>query len=297
MDITPTVGADEQSQYRQNLAIQALHRAFAEGRVGEVVTSTRTYYVDGGTGSDTNSGLLAAAGFATIQKALDVVATLYLASRSVTVTISVAAGSTYAGFSCPRFVGPGTVLLSGSTGSPITINSTVSVGPAGPIGDGCRLRIQGFKFTGNILIADHSILQVEGNCEFAFNSTTAAQVQLTRHGVLRVTSSFTVSGSMTLCHYDIRQSGAVVWIGPITVTFSPGTHFSNGTNDQAFILGDTNGTMRFVKEQISFGGTTFTGINAILVNGAQINSGGASTSFFPGTVPAYEGNGLGQNWS
>src|SRR5215813_8218687 len=96
MQITPSVGADEQSRYKQNLAIQALNRAFASGRVREVLAAARTYYVApaGSGGSDSNNGLTSTAPFLTIQKAVDTVAALDISGNAVTIQI---ADGTYTG--------------------------------------------------------------------------------------------------------------------------------------------------------------------------------------------------------
>src|SRR5262249_15614718 len=121
MDIVPNVGTDEQSQLKQNLAIQALNRGF-QNVVRERLPAARTYYVRTD-GSDTNSGLAnsAAGSFLTLQRAFNVISqTLDIGGQ--TVTIQVGDGTYTAGidFSAGT-AGGGSIIVSGNLTTPANV--------------------------------------------------------------------------------------------------------------------------------------------------------------------------------
>lgn len=88
--------------------------------IRELLSSVRTYYVDGTSGSDSNDGLSSGAGaFATIQKAIDVVSDdIDLGGFDVTVSI---ADDTYGQVDLKTITGAGTLKLVGNTTTPSNV--------------------------------------------------------------------------------------------------------------------------------------------------------------------------------
>ena len=110
-----------------------------------LLTAPRTYHVDGTSGDDGNDGLSSVAAFATIQKAVDVAASLDLGIHDL--TIEVAAGTYAEPVELKSLVGAGNVILLGDETTPgnvvISVASGTAVGPAGAIVGTWRLR--GFR--------------------------------------------------------------------------------------------------------------------------------------------------------
>jgi hypothetical protein len=137
-----------------------------------VVTADRTYYVRTD-GSDSNNGRADNAGgaFLTIQKALDVVATLFLNNHNI--TIQVRAGTYTSSVVSAPWIGRGTVTLVGDTTTPsncvIAATSTHAILVKNK---GSRLTIQGFKITnsdtntGGLSAHDGAQLSIGGKMEF-----------------------------------------------------------------------------------------------------------------------------------
>ena len=86
--------------------------------VRELLTTDRTYYVSP-TGSDSNNGLTAGAPFATIQKAVNTVASLDIGTYNV--TIQLANGTYTAGATVSSWIGSGTVTIQGNASNPALV--------------------------------------------------------------------------------------------------------------------------------------------------------------------------------
>ena len=107
---------------------------FPSGGVREVLTAVRHYYVRND-GNDTHDGLTGTSGgaFATIQKAIDTVATLDLGPNSV--VIHVAPGTYVESVTIRSFLGSGTVTLQGDPAAPgnVVIQAIHTSGSTGTV--------------------------------------------------------------------------------------------------------------------------------------------------------------------
>lgn len=110
----------------------------------EVLTANRTYYVRTD-GSDSNNGLTNSSGgaFLTIQKAIDVTASLDLSIYDATIQIS---DGTYSGFQCKTCIGSGVVSITGNSSNPdnVVINGNISSENVLTL-----YKVGGLKITGN----------------------------------------------------------------------------------------------------------------------------------------------------
>lgn len=97
----------------------------------EVLTAARTYYVDGSSGSDSNNGLTTGAAFATVQKAIDVVAGLDISIYDVTIDLYSAHSSTQTfteNLTLKDPVGSGQVIIKGNSSNQDSITIANSSG-------------------------------------------------------------------------------------------------------------------------------------------------------------------------
>lgn len=227
-NIVPNVGTDEQSQFNQNLAIQALHRAVSVGR--EVLVADRNYYVRTD-GADTNNGLsnTAEGAFLTVQKAINVVAALDIGIYNVTINVAAGTYASTTSVNC-QVTGPwngsGTVLLTGAGATSILTTTTARVVY---VVNGGRLSINGFKLSstsGNLMDTGiASNISVGANMEFG--ATTGQHIVTAVPGsFISLANNYTISGG-GLIHWSAQQGGSIQCVlRTITLTGTPAFSFA-----------------------------------------------------------------------
>jgi len=245
----------------------------------ERLTAARNYYVNGSTGSDSNSGLASGTAFATIQKAVDVVSgTLDLATY--TVTINVAAGTYTGAVILKPLVGRGSVVILGDTTTPsnCVISTTSATAITCAVG-GWDLR--GFKTV--TTTAGHHISADGGECllyvrqwEFGAAANFWNHVDCANSARVWLLANYSVSGA-AYAHVAAQSGGNIQLnnLGTIVVSGSP-------TMGYCFALASRSGGI------ISGGSTTFsgavTGTRYIADMNGTIQTFGAGASHFPGSV-------------
>lgn len=273
-NIIPNVGTDEQSQFKQNLAIQALNRTAANAR--EVLTANKILYV-ATTGADTNNGT-SGSPFLTIQKAINTFLTIDL--NGYTGTISVGAG-TYTGgvtLSSP-FVG-GNVTLTGDTSTPSNVIISTTDADCIKVTDGGGITVTGFrlKTAGPVTGSNtaHCLHAVRGGSRIKygvidFNASVQNFIMAEIGGQTEaIGGAVTITGN---CTNFVAQAyaGGVIY-NAVTVTLSGTPTFS------IFVLCHTGGAVYWPSATSGSGtGTRF------VLNGGTIDVNGAGEAFFPGT--------------
>lgn len=246
--------------------------------VRERITSNRTYYV-ATTGSDSNDGLTVGAAFLTLQKALDVVATIDF--NGFTVTIQLSAG-TYSGQSTvPVTVGqklPSSLLILGNTGSPssVTITHTAGFQPVLQAVAGARCAVRGVQITGTSnafgLTAQAASVIETAQCLFGSGLWYGLYAN---GGLITVTFDYEVSGG-GFAHWGAEGGGKIMMVGSGTLTLTGTPAYSN-----AFALVDGVAYIRCDGNTFS-GAATGKRYNA--VNGGAIQTQGAGATYLPGSV-------------
>jgi hypothetical protein len=291
-NVIPNVSTDEQSQFKQNLAIQALHRVASASR--EILPAARTYYVRDG-GSDTNTGLVNtdAGAFLTLQKAWD--SLLAIDTNGYTVTIKVTGTAFTKGISITKgWTGGGAVIIVGDNTTPanavITQSTAHSAGPyAGNIflieaPLPAPLRISGFQLstsgsgTGSIFMAAPGALTIggltlAGNTASIFVGAITAFVPGAFITVAPAYGNITISGNMD-CWVEVNAPGAHInfFTQTITLTGTPawgwiGAYCSRGVIDS---LG-----------AVTFSGSA-TGTRYTVVQNGIIDTAGSGATHLPG---------------
>lgn len=180
---------------RQNTALTTPEWVTVSAR--EVLTADRTYYVRTD-GSNSNDGLTNTAGgaFLTIQKAIDVVASIDLSIYDV--TIQVGNGTYTAGVSVnTAWVGKGAVTLVGNTTTPSSVVISTTSSNAITVGTGGALRVGGLKLQTTtsgcgIFVHTGSAVTVMGRMEYG--ACAQAQIQLSSSRFTNNGNNYTISG-------------------------------------------------------------------------------------------------------
>lgn len=244
----------------------------AVASTAELITADRTYFV-ATTGSDSNDGLSAGSPFLTIQKAVDVAASLL---GPYTVTISVANGAYNAAVILPKH-GVARINIIGNTATPssVTINTTTCFfHQAGS----SIYSIQGFQLTGS----SYALRAGRGsNLEFNNIDFAACGDHIFSEGGLisceGSPKAYTISGNAT--RHLIASGQGRVGVQGSTVTIGSARAFTFFA--QASLLGLlTANSMTFTGAGVA--GTT--GTRYDVSGNSVINTGGGGGSYFPGNV-------------
>jgi hypothetical protein len=181
--------------------------------VREKLTAARTYYV-AATGSDTaNNGLTAGSPFKTIQKAIDIVASLDISIYNVTIQ---AAAGTYTNSALVNgfWVGLGVVTIAGDTTTPSNCLWSVSDGSASCLNakNGSSISVQGFKFViasgfAHLYSQTGAIIMVSGKCEFG--NSTAHQI-VAENARVYTGAPEILSGTTGGWHYFSTMGGLIM---------------------------------------------------------------------------------------
>lgn len=252
--------------------------AVQPSQIRELLTADRTYYVRTD-GSDSNTGLANTAGgaFATIQKAIDVAATLDLSIYNV--TIQVGAG-TYAssGLVAKRCVGAGSVIVVGdeTTPSNVVLAITVSGGTHGfdSRAMSTAYAIRGVRMTCSGGTAATAALNAE-DAELTYQAVEFStgwgfHVRAGPYGRVGATGNYSITAAAT-AHWRAQTGQVTVQSRTITITGTPAiTNFAN-CNNLGMMLINSN----------TFSGGATGGRYTVSLNGVIQTSGGGA-SYLPG---------------
>lgn len=252
----------------------------------EALTAARTYYVRTD-GSDSNTGLVNNAGgaFLTIQKAVNVVAGLFIGSNNVTIQI---ADGTYTGnvtVNAP-WSGTGTVTLLGNTGTPanVVLNPADNGTPI-TVTRGGRLTISGMQLhsgaNGHSLVAQYNGVASIGTA-VRFGSATNFQIFAVSGGTILANVGYTVSGGAS-AHASAEGAGSTVFIAGVTVTLSGTPAFSS-------YFAGVNLCGVLSAYSMTFSGSA-TGVRYLADRNGVIWTNGAGATYFPGNAAGSEANG------
>jgi len=208
--------------------------SFPSGGAREILAANRTYYVRSD-GSDSNTGLVNDAGgaFLTIQKALDVVATLDTATFSV--TVQVANGTWTEALILKQPIGVGALTLRGDTTTPTNVVLSRTSGTVLTNVGSVQWTVAGFQVTttgstNGVRARYGGTLITLGNMDFA--ACGGAHIMATEGGtIVNQSTNYTISGA-AVRHWWAESQGMIIVSGrTITISGTPAFsgHFATGT--------------------------------------------------------------------
>lgn len=247
----------------------------------ELLTANRTYYVRTN-GSDSNNGLANTSGgaFLTIQKAIDVAASLDLGIYNV--TISVADGTYSQALNLKTTVGAGSVALVGNntTWSNVKLNNAGS-GNQFTLNVPGNWSISGFQLdktggSGSAIVANGSGASIIVD-KVIFGTGWRYHFYCSFYGKINASSrSYSVADGET-CHYVC--DGGYLEISNATVTF-----LANVTFSLSFAYSDNTGLLRGNPPTFNLGAFTVTGRRYRANGNSVMNTFGGGPNVFPGTI-------------
>jgi len=255
----------------------------------EVLTADRTYYVRTD-GSDSNDGLTDSAGgaFLTIQKAIDVVASLDVSIFTVTIKIADGTYNLSSTINLKKYIGK-KIVIEGNTTTPENVvieggtNGVISAkGLAGSV-----YLIRGVKLqstTTNTIYkfcieCSASILELE-SIDFGtvVYSTTGFHIWCKQGGLVKIVGNYSISGNAAI-HInaevdgtiDFRETGNLITVSLVgTRAFNLFAYCSMGSVINSY-----------ASSELAFSGSaTGTRYNCLL--NSVINTNGGGANFFPG---------------
>lgn len=243
------------------------------------VSADRTYYVNGSTGSDSNNGLSSGTAFATIQKAIDVVAAISWGGFNA--TISVANGTYSPNISLRQVSGAASVTLTGNIATPASV-VTGLISNNGTSG----WFVQGFKPTTTALGAHNVSCEggsiTLGNMEWPLNdgggtANGGAHIAAGTGGSIFLTGTHRIAGGATIAHMFVADGGSMRFLqsSPPTLNVIATAGFSQFINVN---VGDAHVTYASITGAASV--TSGKKYN-VIANGV-INVDGAGVNYYPG---------------
>lgn len=235
---------------------------FKTGLVRERLAAGRTYFVNGSTGSDTNDGRQATVGtapagpVATIQKAIDLIATNLDLLPGANAVISVADGAYTGPITLRSLVGAAlTCTITGNTSTPANVTVTANNAAVFTANRSNTIwTLNGFKVVGTGNTASIGVSVANGSTvtllNFDFGACTGGHIQSTSTSNVSINSNYTVSGGGPF-HYNCTTNAQLV-PGGRTITFNSAIASSTVT--------------------ISNGGGTVPGVVTWNAHGLPINS-------------------------
>lgn len=247
------------------------------GAARELLDAPRTYYVRDD-GDDGNDGLADSAGgaFATIQKAVDTVASLDLGVYDA--TIQIGDGTWSQPVQLKTLTGAGAVNLVGNTGTPsaVTLNSSTETGIIYGFFRGLY-RLRGVRLqtaSGAAIRCEGFGGQIEVDGPVEFGGATTAHVFAGDGGSVHLNAPYAVDGGAS-AHLRAIRSGIVIIRTGVTITGTP-----------SFSLAFARAEVLGLVQRLS--GASFTGAASGLryqaLGNGVINTGGQGASFFPGST-------------
>jgi hypothetical protein len=251
----------------------------ASGGPRELLAADRTYWVSPA-GADANDGRSAAAPFATLQRAYDViVATLDTGGR--TVTIQLADGTYTAGLAIAKpWTGGGVVTLKGNAAAPA--NVVISTTNANAIGVSAVLpaafNVQDLKLT---TATSGDAIRHSGSGQLAFQNVVFGAVPAASYHLradapgafILATGNYTISGGAGV-HAGAVATGALVQLNNLTMTLT-------GTPAFAALFAYAVHAAQVYVSSTTFSGTA-TGTRYLAQLNGLIVTNGAT---LPGSVP------------
>jgi len=243
----------------------------------EKLTAARTYYVRTD-GSNSNSGLVDSAGgaFLTIQKAIDVVAALDIATFNVTIQVR---DGTYTGANTVTgpWIGSGNVTVLGNTGTPSNVVISVTGGNCFRATAGGRLQISGMRLTtttsgDGVVVDTYGVVRATGPLNF--HTCAWYHIDCVGGSFFSDGQNHTITGG-AFCHYQCTA-------GVIRVENSTNTGSGTFSFGIAFALVNGSGS---IMSSSSFTGGTITGTRHTIQGNSNIHTNGQSAAtWFPGDV-------------
>ncbi len=243
-----------------------------EGPAGgrEMLLADRMYYVSPN-GDDDNEGRSAGTPFATVQRAIDVAASLDVSTHNV--VIQLAAGTYEEAVVCRSFIGMGHIEIRGDLTTPgnvVISSATDCVSYDGVVG---TYLVRGVRLTsatryGLIANRGFGVLRF-GDIEFG--ACSLAHILVTRNALVEAVGNYAISGPAAnhvygyLCGIFLCEGRTVTIVGaPSFTAFARAAQLA----------------------QLRFSSTTFsgaaTGLRFDVSRNASIDVGGASTLYLPG---------------
>ena len=268
-------------------------RDCVNGKLREVLTANRTYYVRAD-GSDSNNGLANTPGgaFLTIQKGINTVANA-IDLGGFNVTIQVANGTYTQALALRPLTGSGLATISGDTTTPSNVLSSVTGGNVingNSFGSGWQ--VQGVKFTTTtsghgINISGSSALTISGKVDFgALASGYTHMIPLDGARIL-VNAGYTISGSAGGHVLASRAAGIAMPGISITLNSVPVFQYfaaaqgTSAVSASVITFQDQNGKTRQTAAGNTHSSTTLDGLtintnllsNGMIVTGSGILAG------------------------
>lgn len=312
---TPPADTDDLPEGGTNLYFTNARAITAVGPVRVRLTANATYFVNPSTGSDSNSGLSSGSAFATLQRALDVVAAMDGAGL-FSATINLANGTyteavilrSLVGYTQVNITGnlttPSNVLIDGSaSGATLGTLDSAFAGQGRYLIQGVRLRaakVNGFGIRnanstqffeiGNIefdqcsradlfIVGAGATIRMVGDVNHVSSAAQTNILELSVGGRFDgIGGTFTVSGSPAITQmYNLINGSAVFLNGrPLVISGSPS--FS-----VAGVLCTTNSVWGRGGAAVTVTGAP-TGPRFSVSTGGQIATNGAGLTFLPGSV-------------
>lgn len=216
--------------------------SFPAGGAREILTANRTYYVRTD-GSDSNDGLSNTSGgaFLTIQKAINITASLDISIYNVTIQV---ASGTYTGNVLVNgpFVGSGNVSIVGDTSTPSNVLISTTSAACVTVQNNGSLSVGGFKLRtttsgDGIDVASNGTVTIVGAVEFGALASGSVHISAANGGkLLNIGGGNIIVSGGAYAHIYAQQLGGVVYAG-VTVTLSGAPTFSSffaGANNMGF---------------------------------------------------------------
>lgn len=241
--------------------------------------ASRTYYVNASTGNDSNDGRTTGTAFATVQKAVDVVATIN--RNGFDLNISVADGS-YGSIGTKQLSGPGNTKITGNLATPANVRvGSIVVSHDGWVFEGMRPSGSGGQHS---LLVSGAATTI-GTMSWALNSG-GAHMAAGAGGTLFVTGVQRLdNGGATVGHMFAADGGSIRQASPApSLVISAAAGFGN------FVVA-TAGQVQMVYSSITGAANVTAGSKfAVSANGV-INTQGAGVNYFPGPTAGTTGSG------
>jgi len=242
--------------------------------IRELLAANRTYYVRTD-GSDGNDGLANTSGgaFLTIQKAVDTVASIDIATFDVTIQVG---DGTYTGAVTVNgpWVGSGTVTIKGNASTPANVLLSTTSASTVTCKNGGRIALQDLELrtttSGDCIASINNAYVSVSNVRFG--TCAANHVRARDGGVFEAIGNYTISGSAAI-HWGTFFS-AMIRAAGFTITLSGTPAFSTSFAQ----AGNCGGMLVSIN---TFSGAA-TGKRYDVVNNGVINTGGGGATYLPG---------------
>lgn len=251
--------------------------------VRERLTANRTYYVRTD-GNNANTGLIDSAGgaFATIQHAINVVASLDLSIYNVEIVVR--AGTYTAGFTFDgQWVGSGRVQLTGDIANPANVLISATTAHIFQVTSRAKIYIRGFKMqtttSGDHVRAAPGHIVINGKMEYG--ESGFYQIEAALGGLVEITADYTISGNAGIAHIAVQ--------GPSYMHCVSRTITLVGTPNWASAYAEVTGGAYLAAHANTFVGDA-TGVRYRVSRNGSIRAS-ASANYFPGNADGVSSSG------